>query len=282
MTTASMPPIGRFDPVEQFDPFEVVTVDGPRPGGRRRVLRAPAGAPFPLPPLDTEATGTAPEAAEDATNAPAFSEDELNAAVAAARHEAEEATRTAVEAEMNATIEKRQADACAAIARALAAGQAEYDATVKAYARQSHELGLALARAIVPRALAEAPLADIEAMLEDVVPRLHGQPALELRLAPDLVEGGRGVLARVAEAAGYGGAIEVVADPALGDGDARLCWREGVAERDIEHIEAEAVRLVEACLPADESGEAAVEPDERATDAVGVATDAAAGEGVEH
>jgi len=43
----------------------------------------------------------------------------------------------------------------------------------------------------------------------------------------------------------------VLAEPDLGPGDARVRWHDGVAERDLARIEAEAVALVEAWLPDD-------------------------------
>lgn len=97
-------------------------------------------------------------------------------------------------------------------------------------------------------------------MLVDLVPRLHGQPRLELRVSPDLVEAARAVLTSVARTADYRGAMEVVADAALHVGDARLAWHQGAAERSLARIEAETAALIEACLPASEPDPAIAAP----------------------
>jgi len=251
---------GAYSPfAQQFDPAEVVTVDGPR-AHTGRIAAGRAGERLVLPRIDgDEAVDAAPVADEVAAPpeppeapAPGITEEELEAARTAAREEAYREAEAATRAALTASIEQRTAAALEAIARALAESQAAYAAQVAGCARQSRDLGLALGRAIVPRALAHAPLADIEAMLLELVPRLKAQPRLELRLAPDLVEAGRAALMRVADTADYRGSIEVAADPALADGDARLAWHQGVAERSLARIEAEATALIEVCLPGDE------------------------------
>jgi flagellar assembly protein FliH len=212
----------------------------------RSPARVGAGARFSYPPLDPPAAPCTP-ADPPAPPPPTFSEAELAAAVAAARSEG----RTEAEAEIRAGLEHRRTEALAAIAAGLAQGQAAFERTLAARAGASGELALALARALVPRALARQPLADVEAMLQEVVARLEGCPWLELRLAPDLVEAGRAALARAAAEAGYRGEIRVIADAKLAPGDARLEWQDGAAVRDLARLEAEASALVEAWLPAE-------------------------------
>jgi hypothetical protein len=60
----------------------------------------------------------------------------------------------------------------------------------------------------------------------------------------------------------------VLADRGLGPGDARLAWHEGMAERDLARIEAEAMALVDAWLPA-VSGALSGEPEAVAPDEAG-------------
>ncbi len=181
---------------------------------------------------------------------PTFSAGELAGAVALARQEAEAETEARVRAEMLANLEHRQAEALAAIAEGLAASQAALDRTLTARAGASRDLALAVARALVAKALARQPLADIEAMFREVVVRLEGVPWLELRLAPDLVPAGQAALTQAAEAADYRGEIRVIPDARLGRGDARLIWQDGSAERDLARLEDEVTALVETWLPA--------------------------------
>jgi hypothetical protein len=114
----------------------------------------------------------------------------------------------------------------------------------------TRDLALALARALVPRALERQPLADTEAMLRDLLVRLEQQPRLTLALPPALVDAGRRTLAAIAAEAGYRGELVVEPDQTLGAGDARLSWRGGSAERDLAELEREAIALIDAWLPA--------------------------------
>ena len=142
----------------------------------------------------------------------------------------------------------RQAAALERIAAELGAHQAALDRAIAARASASRELALALARALVPRALERQPLADIEAMLRDLLIRLEGEPRLTLALPPALVEAVQRLAVQSAAEAGYRGELVVEADPRLGPGDARLSWPGGTAERDLGRLEREAVAVLDAWL----------------------------------
>ena len=135
-------------------------------------------------PVQTEAAET-----DVAPPARTFCEAELAAALAAARAAA--ATEAKVRAELEAGIDARQAAALERIAAELSARQLALDQASAARASASLDVALALARALVPRALERQPLADVEAMLRDLLIRLEGQLRLTLALPPSLVEAGR-------------------------------------------------------------------------------------------
>jgi flagellar assembly protein FliH len=202
-----------------YPPLETFAPEPPRP---------PAVAPEPPPPP-----------------APTFSEAELARAVEAARQEG----YAEVRAEMLTSLGHRQAEALAAIGERLAASREALERMLAARAGASRDLAFAVARALVAKALARQPLADIEAMFREVVVRLEGMPWLELRLPPALAQPGEAALARAAEEADYRGELRVVSDPRLGPGDARLTWQDGAAERDLARLEAHIAALVEAWLP---------------------------------
>ncbi len=237
--------------------------DPPVVGARgRRAPRALVTATtdrFSYPSLDRSA---AADTASAAIDTPSFSEAELCAAVAVARDEATAATETRLRAELHAGLEHRQAAALAAIAEQLAHARDALASCLAARARASRDLALAMARALVPRALAHQPLADIEAMLRDTLGRLEREPWLELRLPPDLVEHGQELIAKVASDVAYRGDVAVLPDSGLGSGDAKLCWQEGAAMRDLDRIEAEAVTLVDAWLGSDQATTGAAAPQE--------------------
>lgn len=209
-----------------------------------------SGRGVPLLPVPVEELiangGAAPVPEPEPAPPPTVGAEELAAAVALARAEGEAAARDEIEA----ALEQRRCAAAEAIAGALARMESAHAARLDERAGASLELALALARAIVPRALERAPLADVEAMLRDLVARLEDQPRLHLALPPDLVAPGRELLEGLAREAGFSGELTVEGDPDLGAGDARLSWRHGRAIRDLAAIEREALALAAAWLPA--------------------------------
>ncbi|MCE3247618.1 MAG: hypothetical protein K0R41_1443 [Geminicoccaceae bacterium] len=145
-------------------------------GARRWTGPATGGAavPFSFPRLEP-ASASPPLPAPEAP-APTFSAAELASAVEAARREAYAEAASELQAELTASREQREADALAALSQALAASRDALERMVATRASASRDLALALARALVARALAAQPLADVEAMFRELVVRLEGQP----------------------------------------------------------------------------------------------------------
>ena len=201
---------------------------------------------FAFPRLDEMPQAVADQAEQAAAHS---RERELATAVAAASAEAAAETEARLRAELSECLENSHARALRALCEQLGQARAAFERLLEQRAAASRELALALARVLVPRALARAPLADIEAMLRDTVRRLERNPRLELRLPQELVVQGRNLLERVAAETGYSGELVVSADATLGPGDARLCWQDGAAVRDLDELEAEALGLIDAWLP---------------------------------
>jgi hypothetical protein len=236
----------RFPFGERFDAGAVPL--GSLSGQTPRASAGSRGERFCFPRLDL----FPPPTAEDAERPPRqFGEAELVEAVAAARTEAAAETETRLRAELAASLEQRQAEAWRALSEQLVESRAELERLLRQRAGASRDLALALARALAPRALARAPLADIEAMLRETLARLEPYPRLELRLPQELVAQGRSLLHRAAAETGYPGELAVTPDATLRPGDARLCWQDGAAVRDLAELEAEALDLVDAWLPVD-------------------------------
>ena len=210
--------------------------------------RAGEAAPFDFPWLQPSRM---PETAGDpAPPARTFSEAELDAALAAARVETAAATEADVRAKLEAEVAVRQAAALERIAAGLSMLQAAFDRVLAVRAAASRDVALALARALVPRALERQPLADIEAMLRDILVRLEGQPRMTLALPPALLEVGQQTVGAIAAEVGYRGELAIEPDRTLGPGDARLAWRGGRAERDLAELERATIALIDAWLPA--------------------------------
>lgn len=211
-------------------------------------------ATFDQPPA--EAVRQAPPKALPPT--PSFTAAELEVAVAEARADAARDAAETVRAELEASLAARETEALEGLSNRLSDCQAKFDAALCERRARAHELILEVARAVALRAIARAPLADVERLLDDLVPHLAAEPRLELKLAPDLVPSGRATLLRIAAASGYRGEVVVEADTALVPGDARLAWRRGEAERNVEGVVERAVQIARKWL---ESGAADPAPE---------------------
>ena len=238
-----------------FD-LDEVTVSGPPSIHHRRLAAGPTRryAPPAFEPSPPELTpATAPEPAPEAEPAPAPEPPpppapgptlaELQAAVAEARAEAVERTAAQVRAEVEDSLKAREVAALEGLGRRLDDHHAAYRTILAGLRDQAHELIVEVARAVAPRAIARAPLADVEHLLEDLMPCLDAEPKLELALAPDLVPAGREILARIATTSGFRGEVVVAADPAMALGDAHLAWRRGDAVRDVGALTEQALQI---------------------------------------
>jgi flagellar assembly protein FliH len=187
-----------------------------------------------------------PEAAESPpVPVPTFTEADLARACAHAYEAGVAEGRRAAEAERA----ERETAALAAIARSIGAFE-DAVAAIRADAlAQARMLGLEVARALVPAALADRPLADLEELLRLCVERLQDEPRLEVHTATELVEPCRERLEAIAATAEYRGDIIVHGDDAMGLGDVRLRWAEGGAERRLEVLREEALEVVARWLP---------------------------------
>lgn len=158
--------------------------------------------------------------------------------------EVEHRTRETLAAE----IEAKQAQALGGIREQLS----QYDMIVMQWMSDMRAtiqfLAKTMGQAVVPRALERQPLADIDDMLRQTLSRLADQPAIEVRMASDLVERSEALLNGVAEETGFRGKLVVVADPTLRAGDARLVWKNGNANRCLQQIQEEAEAIVDVWL----------------------------------
>jgi flagellar assembly protein FliH len=243
----------------EFDLADV-TVAG-RPSIRHgRLASGPtaryAPATFDRPRCAERAAETTPEPAPETTSeptgqpAPSLTPADLEAAVAEARAEAVSATASRVRAELEASLKAREVLALEALGRQLDERQAAYLGALAELRDEAREVILEVARAVAPGAFARAPLANVERLLEELVPSLDAQPRLELKLAPGLAAAGREGLARIAAASGFQGEIVVEPDPSMAPGDARLSWQGGAAERSTQTLTEEALRIARGWLGA--------------------------------
>jgi flagellar assembly protein FliH len=151
-------------------------------------------------------------------------------------------------AEAQASADKRMADALAAIARGTAALLAAQAALAQETQHQAVFLLRAVLQKVVPVLARTAPLAEIEAILSRCLAEAHDEPRLVLRVSDGLFEAAQARLQPITAASGFAGKLVLLADAALADGDCRVEWADGGAERDTKRLAAELDTLLAQAL----------------------------------
>ena len=188
-----------------------------------------------------------------------YTEDDLARAVDDARRTAVLETETEVRSAMANDTEKRRSDMLASIKDQLEQHRSVFEEELTRLATVSFQLAIALAEAVIPRAIERQPLADITDLLKATITGLAAAPAIELRLHPSQIEDGKVLMADLVRDAGFAGEVMTVPDPVLGEGDAELRWKSGAVSRRISDLQAEALDLAGRWLhdlPESKSGEA--------------------------
>ncbi len=172
-----------------------------------------------------------------------YTEDDLARAVDDARRTAVLETEAAVRSAMADDVENRKNDMLAAIRDQLERRESAFEEELARLAALSCELAIALAKAVIPRAIERQPLADITDLLKVTIAGMTEAPAIELRLHSSQVESGEALMADLARDAGFAGEVTTIPDPALGEGDAELRWKCGAVSRSLDRLQAEALDL---------------------------------------
>lgn len=88
-------------------------------------------------------------------------------------------------------------------------------------------LALSVAQQLAPAALAEFPLADIEALIADCLSPLRDTPHLVVRLSERDSASIQDVIGKMARENGFEGRFVVLGEPDFADGDCRIEWADG-------------------------------------------------------
>ncbi|WP_119422792.1 FliH/SctL family protein [Desertibaculum subflavum] len=176
----------------------------------------------------------------------AFDDDQrFRAADLAAAQEAAFAEgRMAGLAEAKAGVEATAAAALEHLAASMETLFADRDAAIEALRHGAAQVAVATAQRFAAAVLAQFPGTEVEALLRQALPELEGQARIAVRLSPAALAALAPRLERIAEAAGFGGRIDLVADAARGDQDCTIEWAGGGVERD----EGRIARAIEAAL----------------------------------
>ncbi len=173
--------------------------------------------------------------------APVFTEDDLARARAEGVAEGrEQASRDAAR-----SLEMRLTQAFETVGERLHDVLAGRDAANLAIAGQANALAVAIARRMVPELYRRNAAGEIEHTVASVLSRILETDRLAVRTAETLADPLRDRIEALAEARGLGGRIAIVADPSLAEGDCRIEWPGGGAERNEAAMWAEIDAIVE-------------------------------------
>lgn len=157
-------------------------------------------------------------------------------------------------AEATTELASRNAAGSEAIARRFA----ETFARLEQHRGESVQTAVAAAAAMMRKllpALGRSEAAgEIEALVRDCLGRLHDEPKIVIRLHQNLVDTFRSRLEEMADQAGFSGRVVVVADPRVGDGDAKVEWADGGVERNTQLVWQEIGDIIERFVAAGPAG----------------------------
>lgn len=100
-------------------------------------------------------------------------------------------------------------------------------------------LASAIGRKLAGAMIAQAPTAEIEALITDCLASLDAVPHLVIRCAPELADAVREIATTRIATSGFTGRLVVLGDPDQAQGDARIEWVDGGVARDRATLEAE-------------------------------------------
>jgi len=178
---------------------------------------------------EAKARAAAEAAAAEVPPAPTFSEEEL----AAARESAFAEGKAAGLAEGEDSHSRRLADAveallpqCDKLTQELAALDVERHRSVL-------EAAMTVVRKLFPRLARDNGLDEMQAVVDDCLERLRDEPRLVIRCADQDLDALKERIELSVERSGFEGKLVFLADDRIANGDVRVEWADGGAERDL-------------------------------------------------
>lgn len=158
---------------------------------------------------------------------PTFTEEELTAARQAGFHEG----RNAGISEAQASLERRAVDALDQVSRALAQLDRAQREGVVELMRGALEVTHTIVRKVLPAYVRQHGSDEIQALVRQVLETLIEEPRVVIRVPEPLVETLKPRIAQAGKATSFEGQLVVFGEPQLSDGDCRVEWSSGGAER---------------------------------------------------
>jgi flagellar assembly protein FliH len=104
--------------------------------------------------------------------------------------------------------------------------------------REAIDVAAAIARQLAPALIARQPLAEIEALVVDVLSHVRSAPHVAVRVSPEMAETAGVRLKKLAEERGFSSRLVILPDPAIQDGNCLIEWADGGVSRDMQAIDA--------------------------------------------
>ena len=104
--------------------------------------------------------------------------------------------------------------------------------------REAIDVAGAIARQLAPALMARQPLAEIEALVLDVLSHVRSAPHLAVRISPEMADSAGVRLKKIADERGFASRLVILPDPAIKSGDCLIEWADGGVSRNSEDIEA--------------------------------------------
>jgi flagellar assembly protein FliH len=129
------------------------------------------------------------------------------------------------------SLELRLTEAFETIGERLEESMSGRDTANAAIAREANAIAVAIARRMVPELYRRNAAAEIEHAVATVLSQVLETAELTVRTAEALADPVRERVETLAETRGIGGRVRITADPSLTEGDYRIEWLGGGAER---------------------------------------------------
>lgn len=194
----------------------------------------------PLPVEELQATVQAAQEALEQAVKPVFTQDEMDAAKAAAREDGyrqgTEDGRAAAWREAMQSVEKQTSDTLTVIVNLIKELLTRSQNDSQAAFAAALDFAMAVCRKAVPALSERHAIGEISALLEKNFRFLKDEPKISLRLNPQLADRIKPMLAGLVKRESFGGQIAVVRDDSLPVGDCRIEWKNGGLERKTQDV----------------------------------------------
>jgi flagellar assembly protein FliH len=156
-------------------------------------------------------------------------QEELDAMLSRARHDGMKMGQVRAAEQIAAAVEQL----CTVVQQSMNSAQSQ----IEDLRREAASLALVAAKKLALHAVTALPEADVEDALRGAIHQAISEPRIVLRAAPAVVAALKEKLDELAQETGYEGRIVATPEATMKDGDCRIEWRGGGAERSMNHLE---------------------------------------------